>query len=45
LLNIKTFTAKTIPTTGRHDVYLKFVGEKGKNIFALKDFVFTNLSN
>jgi len=45
LLNIKTFTAKTAPTTGRHDVYLKFVGEKGDKLFALKDFVFTNLNN
>ena len=41
LLNIKTFTAKTINTTGRHDVYLRFVGEKGKALFAIKDFVFT----
>lgn len=45
LLNIKTFTAKTTRTTGRHDVYLKFVGEKGDKLFTLKDFVFTNLSN
>jgi xylan 1,4-beta-xylosidase len=45
LLNIQTFTAKTTPTTGRHDVYLKFVGEKGDKLFALKDFVFTNRSN
>ena len=41
LSNVKTFTAKTIPTTGRHDVYLKFVGENGDKLFALKDFVFT----
>jgi beta-xylosidase len=41
LSNVKTFTAKTIPTTGRHDVYLKFVGEKDDKLFALKDFVFT----
>jgi beta-xylosidase len=45
LSNIKTFTAKTVPTQGRHDVYLKFVGEKGDKLFALKDFIFTNLSN
>lgn len=42
LANIKTFTAKTISITGRHDVYLKFVGEKGDKLFALKDFVFTS---
>jgi xylan 1,4-beta-xylosidase len=40
--NIKTFTAKTVSTTGRHDVYLKFVGEKGDKLFALKDFVCTS---
>jgi xylan 1,4-beta-xylosidase len=44
LEKIKTFTAKTVSTTGRHDVYLKFVGEKGDKLFALKDFVFTNQS-
>jgi beta-xylosidase len=43
LLNIKNFTAKAIPTTGRHDVYLKFVGEKDDKLFVLKDFVFTTL--
>jgi len=43
LLNIKTFTAKTVATTGRHDVYLSFVGVKGENLFCLKDFVFTPL--
>jgi len=43
LLNIKTFTAKTVRTTGRHDVYLSFVGVKGDNLFCLKDFVFTTL--
>ena len=42
LSNIKTFVAKTSHTTGRHDVYLKFVGEKGDKLFALKDFLFTN---
>jgi len=40
--NIKTFTAKTNHTTGRHDVYLKFVGGKGKKLFMLNDFVFTS---
>ena len=43
LSNIKTFIAKTTHTTGRHDVYLKFIGKEGENLFALKDFVFTNL--
>jgi len=43
LLNIKTFTATTIGTTGRHDVYLNFVGGKGDKLFYLKDFVFTTL--
>ena len=38
--NLKTFTAKTLPSTGRHDVYLKFVGENGGKLFALKDLVF-----
>ncbi|MBB3188129.1 family 43 glycosylhydrolase [Microbacter margulisiae] len=41
LANIKTFTARTIPTTGRHDVYLKFTGDKAAKLFVLKDFVFT----
>ena len=40
--NIKTFTAKTNHTTGRHDVYLKFVGGKGKKLFLLNNFVFTS---
>jgi len=40
--NIKTFTAKTIPTQGRHDVYLKFVGDGADALFALKEFVFTS---
>jgi len=43
LLNIKTFTASTLGTTGRHDVYLSFVGEKGDKLFYVKDFVFTSL--
>jgi xylan 1,4-beta-xylosidase len=43
LSNIKTFIAKTTHTTGRHDVYLRFIGKEGDNLFALKDFVFTNL--
>ena len=42
LSNIKTFTTKTIRTTGRHDVYLKFLGKTNDKLFALKDFVFTN---
>jgi len=42
LSTIKTFTAKTIPTTGRHDVYLKFVGNKDNKLFTLKDFIFKN---
>jgi len=37
---IKTFTTKTASITGRHDVYLKFVGKKEDKLFALKDFVF-----
>ncbi|WP_321517873.1 family 43 glycosylhydrolase [uncultured Bacteroides sp.] len=41
LSNVKTFTAKTIGTTGRHDVYLKFIGENGDKLFTLKDFIFT----
>jgi xylan 1,4-beta-xylosidase len=43
LSNIKAFTTKTIRTTGRHDVYLKFLGENGDKLFTLKDFVFVNL--
>jgi len=42
LSNIKTFTTKTIRTTGRHDVYLRFLGKTNDKLFALKDFVFTN---
>ena len=42
LSNIKTFTTKTSLTTGRHDVYLKFLGEKDDKLFALKDFTFIN---
>jgi len=42
LSNIKTFTAKTVRTSGRHDVYLRFVGEDSGKLFALKDFVFTS---
>lgn len=42
LSTIKTFSTKTIPTTGRHDVYLKFVGNKDNKLFTLKDFVFEN---
>ncbi len=42
LSEVKTFTAKTVRTTGRHDVYLKFVGENGDKLFAIKDLVFTN---
>jgi len=40
LMNIKTFSAQTIQPTGRHDVYLKFVGEDDDKLFALKDFYF-----
>jgi len=43
LMNIKTFTTTTLGTTGRHDVYLSFVGEKGDKLFYVKDFVFTTL--
>jgi len=43
LSNIKTFIAKTTHTSGRHDVYLRFIGQEGDNLFSLKDFVFTNL--
>jgi beta-xylosidase len=43
LVNIKNFTARTIPTTGRHDVFLKFVGEENDKLFVLKDFVFKML--
>lgn len=42
LSNIKVFTTKTIRTTGRHDVYLKFLGKNGDKLFALRDFVFIN---
>jgi hypothetical protein len=42
LSNIKTFTAKTICNTGRHDVYLRFVVKDSDKLFALKDFVFTS---
>jgi xylan 1,4-beta-xylosidase len=42
LSDIRTFTAKTTPTTGRHDVYLKFVGLCDDKLFALKDFVFSS---
>ena len=41
LSKAKRFTVKTVPTIGRHDVYLKFVGEEGMKLFALKEFVFT----
>ena len=43
LMNIKTFTTTTLGTTGRHDVYLSFIGEKGDKLFYVKDFVFTTL--
>jgi beta-xylosidase len=39
--SFKIFKAKTIPTTGRHDVYLKFVGKVGEKLYSLKSFVFT----
>jgi xylan 1,4-beta-xylosidase len=42
LSDIRTFTAKTAPTTGRHDVYLKFVGLSDDKLFAIKEFVFIN---
>jgi xylan 1,4-beta-xylosidase len=42
LSTIKTFTAKTVCTIGRHDVYLKFVGKGSGKLFALKDFVFNS---
>jgi xylan 1,4-beta-xylosidase len=32
----KAFTAKIIPTTGRHDVYLKFIGPSTSRLFQLK---------
>jgi len=41
LSNIKTFTAESVLTTGRHDVYLKFRGNDGDKLFAVKDLVFT----
>jgi xylan 1,4-beta-xylosidase len=41
LSNLKIFTTKTIRTTGRHDVYLKFTGTHSDKLFALKDFKFT----
>jgi Beta-xylosidase len=44
-LNIKEFAAKTVPTTGRHDVYLKFIGSENEKLFLLKDFVFTSRGN
>ncbi len=40
--NTKTFSTKTVPVNGRHDVYLKFVGGEGVKLFALKDFVFVS---
>lgn len=42
VLNVMAFTAKTVPTSGMHDVYLRFVGEKNVKLFALKDFVFVS---
>ena len=41
LLNLKSFTAKTVRTAGRHDVYLNFTGKNGDKLFLIKDFVFT----
>jgi hypothetical protein len=36
----QTFSAKTTPTIGRHDVYLKFVGKTTSKLFVLKSLVF-----
>jgi len=40
LANIRTFKSRTSHTTGMHDVFLKFIGEDGDKLFALKDFNF-----
>jgi len=45
LSNIKTFTAKTVPAIGRHDVYLRFIGVENEKLFLLKDFVFVSEHN
>lgn len=38
--SFKTFSAKIAKTTGRHDVYLKFIGATGDKLLALESFVF-----
>lgn len=40
LANIKKFSSKTLETTGRHDVYLKFVGSTTGVLFNLKSIKF-----
>ncbi|MBV5283646.1 MAG: family 43 glycosylhydrolase [Paludibacter sp.] len=42
---VRKFSSKTTPTTGRHDVYLKFRGSHGEKLFALKDFNFISSGN
>ncbi|HLP05815.1 MAG TPA: family 43 glycosylhydrolase [Paludibacter sp.] len=37
----KQFKARTLPTKGRHDVYLRFIGAGKGELFQLRDFVFT----
>jgi xylan 1,4-beta-xylosidase len=40
LKTFKTFCAKTIETTGRHDVYLKFTGTETSVLLNLKSLIF-----
>jgi len=42
--SFKTFSAKIAKTTGRHDVYLKFLGNSSDKLFVLKSFVFAEKS-
>ncbi len=39
---LKQFTAKTIKTVGRHDVYLRFLGSGKDKLFAINKFSFTS---
>ena len=39
---LKQFTAKTIKTVGRHDVYLRFLGTGNDKLFAINKFSFTS---
>jgi xylan 1,4-beta-xylosidase len=40
LNSFKTFSAKTLKTAGRHDVYLKFSGKTNDKLFVLRSLVF-----